>query len=82
MAEILGGAIALQMLFGISIPVGSLLVTVTVLVLLFTNSYKKTPGQQRLEHLCSGPASSRYLEHHHQWYGRGQYLLGTLWRVV
>lgn len=41
LAEILGGAIALQMLFGISIPAGALLVTITVLILLFTNSYKK-----------------------------------------
>ena len=41
LAEILGGAIALQMLFGISIPAGALLVTMTVLILLFTNSYKK-----------------------------------------
>ncbi len=41
LAEILGGAIALQMLFGIAIPIGSLLVTVAVLILLFTNSYKK-----------------------------------------
>lgn len=41
LAEILGGAIALQMLFGMAIPVGALLVTATVLILLFTNSYKK-----------------------------------------
>ncbi len=41
LAEILGGAIALQMLFGISIPTGALLVTATVLILLFTNSYSK-----------------------------------------
>ena len=41
LAEILGGAIALQMLFGIAIPIGSLLVTIVVLILLFTNSYKK-----------------------------------------
>ena len=41
LAEILGGAIALQMLFGISIPVGALLVTIAVLILLFTNSYRK-----------------------------------------
>ena len=34
LAEILGGAIALQMLFGISIPVGALLVTIAVLILL------------------------------------------------
>ena len=41
LAEILGGAIALQMLFGIAIPIGSLLVTIVMLILLFTNSYKK-----------------------------------------
>jgi manganese transport protein len=41
LAEILGGAIALQMLFGIAIPTGSILVTAAVLILLFTNSYKK-----------------------------------------
>ena len=41
LAEILGGAIALQMLFGISIPTGSVLTTVAVLIMLFTNSYKK-----------------------------------------
>ena len=41
LAEILGGAIALQMLLGISIPTGSILVTVAVLIMLFTNSYKR-----------------------------------------
>lgn len=41
LAEILGGAIALQMLFGIPIPWGSVLTTVFVLLMLFTNSYKK-----------------------------------------
>ena len=41
LAEILGGAIALQMLFGIPIPWGALLTTVFVLLMLFTNSYKK-----------------------------------------
>ena len=41
LAEILGGAIALQMLLGISIPTGSVLTTVAVLIMLFTNSYKK-----------------------------------------
>lgn len=41
LAEILGGAIALQMLFGISIPTGAVLTTAAVLVMLFTNSYKK-----------------------------------------
>ena len=41
LAEILGGAIALQMLFGIPIVWGALLTTLFVLVMLFTNSYKK-----------------------------------------
>lgn len=41
LAEILGGAIALQMLFGIPILWGALLTTVFVLLMLFTNSYKK-----------------------------------------
>ncbi len=41
LAEILGGAIALQMLFGISIPNGALLTTIAVLIMLFTNSYKR-----------------------------------------
>lgn len=40
LAEILGGAIALQMLFEIPIQVGAVLVTVFVLIMLFTNSYK------------------------------------------
>lgn len=41
LAEILGGAIALQMLFDIPIIWGSVLTTVFVVVMLFTNSYKK-----------------------------------------
>ncbi len=41
LAEILGAAIALQMLFGISIPAGAILTTAAVLIMLFTNSYKK-----------------------------------------
>ena len=41
LAEILGGAIALQMLFGVSIGWGAVLVTAFVLLMLFTNSYKK-----------------------------------------
>ncbi|MFT3739847.1 MAG: Nramp family divalent metal transporter [Breznakibacter sp.] len=40
LAEILGGSIALHMLFGIPLRAGALLVTVFVLVMLFTNSYK------------------------------------------
>ena len=39
LAEILGGAIALQMLFGIPIPAGAILVVIFVGVMLFTNSY-------------------------------------------
>jgi manganese transport protein len=39
-AEILGGAIALNMLFQIPIAIGSLLMVVFVCVMLFTNSYR------------------------------------------
>ena len=39
LAEILGGAIALQMLFGIPIPAGAILVVIFVAIMLFTNSY-------------------------------------------
>lgn len=41
MAEILGGAIALQMLFGLPIRLGSLLILAGVLVCQFTNAYKR-----------------------------------------
>ena len=41
LAEILGGAIALQMLLDIPIVWGAVLTTVFVAVMLFTNSYKK-----------------------------------------
>ncbi len=40
LAEILGGAIALNMLFQIPVRAGSILVTVFVMIMLFTNSYK------------------------------------------
>lgn len=40
LAEILGGAIALQMLFGIPVRIGALLVLIFVLIMLFTNSYR------------------------------------------
>jgi len=40
LAEILGGSIALQMLFGIPIRAGAVLVTIFVIIMLFTNSYK------------------------------------------
>lgn len=40
LAEILGGAIALQMLFDIPIRAGSLLVLVFVSIMLFTNTYR------------------------------------------
>jgi manganese transport protein len=39
LAEILGGAIALQMLFDIPIPAGAVLSVIFVLIMLFTNSY-------------------------------------------
>lgn len=39
LAEILGGAIALQMLLDIPIRIGSLLVTLFVIIMLFTNTY-------------------------------------------
>jgi len=39
LAEILGGAIALQMLFGIPIAAGAILVVIFVGVMLYTNSY-------------------------------------------
>jgi len=41
LAEILGGAIALEMLFGIPVRLGSLLVTIFVLIMILTNSYRK-----------------------------------------
>jgi manganese transport protein len=41
LAELLGGAIALEMLFGIPIKMGVLMVLAVVLVLQFTNSYRK-----------------------------------------
>lgn len=41
LAEILGGAIALQMLFDMPIVWGAMLTTAFVLIMLFTNTYKK-----------------------------------------
>ncbi len=40
LAEILGGAIALKMLFNIPVRAGAILVTIFVMVMLYTNSYK------------------------------------------
>ena len=40
LAEILGGAIALEMLFGVPVRIGAVLVTVFVAIMLFTNSYR------------------------------------------
>jgi manganese transport protein len=40
LAEILGGAIALNMLFTIPMRAGALLVTIFVMIMLYTNSYK------------------------------------------
>lgn len=41
LAEILGAAIALEMLFGIPLVIGSIITTITVIILLFSNSYRK-----------------------------------------
>lgn len=41
LAEILGGAIALQMLFGIPVVWGAVLTTALVVIMFFTNSYKR-----------------------------------------
>lgn len=41
LAEILGGAIALRMLFGIPIYVGAVIVTLACLLMLFSNTYSK-----------------------------------------
>jgi len=41
LAEILGGAIALEMLFDVPVKLGALLVTIFVLIMLLTNSYRK-----------------------------------------
>ncbi|NVO21414.1 MAG: Nramp family divalent metal transporter [Bacteroidetes bacterium] len=41
LAELLGGAIALQMLFGIPVRIGAVITFITVLILLFSNSYRK-----------------------------------------
>jgi len=41
LAEILGGAIALNMLFDIPIMIGAILTTIFVMIMLFSNSYKK-----------------------------------------
>ena len=40
LAEILGGAISLEMLFGIPVRIGAILTTVFVCIMLFTNSYR------------------------------------------
>jgi len=42
MAEILGGAIALNLLFHLPIRLGAVLILILILCLLFTNTYKKT----------------------------------------
>jgi manganese transport protein len=41
LAELLGGAIALQMLFGIPIRIGAIITLITIVILLFSNSYRK-----------------------------------------
>lgn len=41
LAELIGGAIALHMLFGIPIKIGAVITLITILILLFSNSYRK-----------------------------------------
>jgi manganese transport protein len=41
LAEVLGGAIALNMLFKIPIHIGAVLITIFVMIMLFSNSYRK-----------------------------------------
>jgi manganese transport protein len=41
LAEIIGGAIALNMLFDVPIKIGAVLITLFVLIMLFSNSYQK-----------------------------------------
>ena len=41
LAELLGGAIALKMLFSIPIRIGAIITLVTIVILLFSNSYRK-----------------------------------------
>lgn len=41
LAEILGGAIALRMLFGMSIKIGAIIITVACLIMLLSNTYSK-----------------------------------------
>jgi manganese transport protein len=41
LAEILGGSIALNMLFGVPVKIGAILLTIFVMIMLFSNSYKK-----------------------------------------
>jgi manganese transport protein len=41
LAEILGGAIALDMLFDVPVKIGAVLVTIFVLIMILTHSYKK-----------------------------------------
>ncbi len=41
MAEVLGGALALNMLFGLPVPVGAVIVLAVVLWLIFGNAYRK-----------------------------------------
>lgn len=41
LAELLGGAIALKMLFAIPIRIGAIITLVTIILLLFSNSYRK-----------------------------------------
>src|SRR5664279_5488050 len=41
LAEILGGSIALNMLFNVPVKIGAVLITIFVMIMLFSNSYQK-----------------------------------------
>ncbi len=41
LAEILGGAIALNMLFSIPLKIGAVIITISCIIMLFSNTYKK-----------------------------------------
>jgi manganese transport protein len=41
LAEIIGGAIALEMLFKVPLKIGAILITVFVIIMIFSNSYQK-----------------------------------------
>ena len=75
LAEFIGAAIALKMLFGIPLLIGSVLTAVICTVMLITNSYRNWSGLlQVLYPLLHWPTSLRSIWS--MWTGRQQALLG------